>query len=168
MNYYAIPPLIVGIIIFAIGFFVYSSNKEAKTHKIFALFCLSMSIWLICYSNMYINYYKPQVALTWARTGFIGVVFLSVFAYQFVLSLAKKKEPLFEKILLYTLGLLSIILSQNSLVYEGYKEYFWGIYPTAGPLYFYFLIAFILLTGRGTFITILCDNSFYRWNDRGC
>ena len=85
MNPYAIPPLIIDVIITVIGLFVFLKNRTAKLNIVFSLFCFSMTIWLFGYTNMYLSK-ESTVALKWARMGFLGIIFIPVFAYHFIIT----------------------------------------------------------------------------------
>ena len=111
----------------------------------FSLLCYSMVWWLICYSAMYLSA-TPLRALSWARTGFIGVFFIPIFAYQFIINFLGVKYS--NKILLlgfYTLSIPAIILSRTKYIYNDIVLHSWGYYPTAGRYYLVFLVMYGLL-----------------------
>lgn len=154
MNIYAIPPLITDFLILIIGILVYLGKPYARTNQIFCLFCLSMVIWLSGYSLMYLSG-NGISALTWARFGFIGISFIPILAYHFIAEFIEKPPSKMVLFFLYMFATISVLFGQSKLVYQGIANYFWGYYPSAGPIYFLFLSAFIVLFGHGTFILFI-------------
>ena len=148
MNPYAVPPFITSLIILSVGLFVLYKNKKSKINKTFALFCFSMAWWLLAYTGVYLSGNEIQ-ALFWARIGFIGVIFIPILTYHFVVSFLNLDR---QKILvwMYLSGLPSLMFSQSSYIYESVKPHFWGYYPSAGSLYIFFVIMF-----SGVFLRVI-------------
>ncbi len=143
MNPYAIPPLITAFIISSVGVFVLCKNYKSKTNKTFALFCFSLTWWLLSYSGVYLSTNATN-ALFLARIGFMGIIFIPICAYHFVISFLniEEKKPLIG---LYLASLPSLLLSHSSYIYKGVKLHFWGYYPEAGSLYIFFMGFFVLI-----------------------
>ena len=152
MNIYAIPPLLTGLILTIIGLLVFLKNKTSKLNIIFSLFSLSMVIWLFGYTNMYLSK-EPSTALKWARIGFLGIIFIPVFAYHFIITFLNLKRKIILPII-YVLTIPSLLLSQTNYIYSGIKEHFWGYYPVAGRIYFVFLSMFGVLFIRGVLLLV--------------
>lgn len=152
MNFYAIPPLITALILFSLGLFVFFKNKKSKSNIIFCLFSLSMVLWLFGYTNMYLSK-NIFSALRWARIGFIGIVFIPIFAYHFITSFLNLKKKIMLAII-YTLAIPSLLLSQTDYIYSGIKKHFWGYYPTAGKIYIFFLVMFAILFTQGVLLLL--------------
>jgi len=150
MNPYAFPPLITDAILISIGLFVFLKNKTSKINIIFSLFAFSMAVWLFGYVNMYLSK-DTYTALRWARIGFLGIIFIPVFAYHFIISFLNLKRKIVLPII-YLLAIPSLLLSQTNLIYSGIKEHFWGYYPTAGKIYILFLLMFGILFTRGVLL----------------
>jgi len=153
MNPYAIPPLITEIILLLIGLSVYLKNRTSKPNIIFSLFSFSMAVWLFGFTNMYLSR-NPATALRWARIGFLGISFIPVFAYHFIIVFLNLKRKIVLPII-YLFAILSLFLSQTNYIYGGIKEHFWGYYPTAGKIYFVFLLMFGVLFTRGVSLLII-------------
>ena len=141
MNFFALPLLITDVILAVMGFFVLFKNIRSQLNVTFFLFCLSMVVWLSGFSAMYLTK-DPLVALQYARIGFLGVVFIPVFAYHFVITILNLKNNFFLYII-YILSALAIIASRTPYVYSSITRHFWGYYPVAGKFYFVFLVMFI-------------------------
>jgi len=152
MNTYAIPPLIADVLLIGIGLFVFFKNKSSKLNIIFSLFSFSMAGWLFGYTNMYLS--KDAVAaLKWARIGFLGIIFIPIFAYHFIISFLNLKRKIVLPVI-YLLAIPSLFLSQTDYIYSGIKEHFWGYYPTAGKIYIFFLLMFAILFTRGVLLLL--------------
>lgn len=153
MNIYAIPPLITDLILIGIGLFVFLKNRHSKLNILFSLFSFSMAFWLFGYTNMYLTK-DAVVALKWARLGFVGIIFIPILAYHFIISFLNLKRR-FVLPLIYLLSIPSLILSQTNYIYSGIKEHFWGYYPTAGKIYILFLLMFGILFTRGVLLLLI-------------
>jgi len=151
MNPYAIPPLITGIILALIGFFVFLKNTKSPVNIIFCLFCYSMVWWLAGYVLMYLSH-DDLHALAWARFGFIGIIFIPIFAYHFITVFLNIKLKRAILLCLYGLTLPSLIFSQSNLIYKSITTHFWGYYPVAGKYYFAFLTMFATLFSYGVWL----------------
>lgn len=155
MNLYAVPPIITGVLIFIIGLIVYFNNRKAKANIIFSLFCLSMVVWLFGFCMMYLSGDDALWALRWARLGFIGIGFIPILAFHFILVFTNKPNHKLLIPTLYVAGAISVLAGQTDLVYSGVGRYFWGFYPVAGPLYFIFLLMFAILFSYGIVLLFL-------------
>ena len=151
MNPYAIPPLVTGIILAAIGLFVFFNNRSSKVVIIFFLFCLSMVWWLFGYTLMYSNT-NSTLALAWARIGFLGIIFIPIFAFHFIITFLNIIVGRTFLLILYLLSVPSIILSRTNYIYSGIITHFWGFYPTAGKYYIIFLMMFAVLFSSGVWL----------------
>jgi len=154
MNLFALPPFITDILIFLIGLLVILKSSRTRTNIIFFLFCLSMNIWLTFYTLMYISL-DPVQAIIFARLGFLGIIFIPLLAYHFIVTFLNQAPQKRVLIPLYTVGLSSVFATPTNLVYNGVAVYFWGFYPTAGSLYFIFLAAFAILFTYGIILLLL-------------
>ncbi|KAF0133849.1 MAG: putative histidine kinase [Candidatus Saganbacteria bacterium] len=152
MNYFAVPPLLTGILILFIGLFVFLNNRKFVTNIVFSCFCVSMSIWLVSFALMYYFNDNPVLALKWARFGFIGIIFIPIFAYHFINTFINSRQPKWVMPSLYILGSFFVSLSQSNYIYSGVNKYFWGYYPVAGHFYLIYLIMFVLLFTYGIFL----------------
>lgn len=142
MNYYAIPLFVTFVLLLGEGYFVFRNNPKSKQNALFALFCLSLCVWLFCFGMMYLTR-DEKWALFWARNGFFGIVFVPILAYHFVASFVGAKK---DKILLglYLSSIPSLLVFRTNLVYEKVVLHFWGYYPQAGKFYSVFLICFLV------------------------
>ncbi|NLE65685.1 MAG: hypothetical protein GX606_07215 [Elusimicrobia bacterium] len=140
VNPFSIPVLCSLCAILFAAIFVLWRGREVFTNRIFSLFCFNSCLWLFGYFMMY-NTRDPDLALAWARLGFIGVAFLPVLGIHFIVSILGLKRHVLLNIA-YVWTFVSGYLSSTPLIYNGIEKYFWGFYPTAGRLYFIFLSMF--------------------------
>jgi signal transduction histidine kinase len=140
MNFYALPPILTAGVIAIAGVVVYLRNPTSRIHIRFALFCLSMFVWLFGFIGMYLSPDEAN-ALWWARLGFAGITFIPVFEYHFILAFLGLKQRAVLAVL-YLLAFVGLPLSRTPLVYNGIWQGFWGNYPSAGPLYIIFPLTF--------------------------
>jgi len=142
MSLFAIGPLVVSLLTLCFGIFVYFINKKAKLNRIFCLLCMSVFIWAFGYSQMYNTRNNYLLALFWVRVGYVGVVFIPVFTYHFIATFLELKRNPFVLRFIYLLGISFLFISRTNLFLHGGYTYFWGYYPTAGPLYIFFVLFF--------------------------
>lgn len=142
-NPYAIPPLFTATTLLIIALIVFLKGARTYLKTVFALFCLSISIWLFGFSAMYLSPDK-NIALIWARIGFYGVLFIPTLAYHFILIFTQSKKR-FLLTTLYAYSIPILLLISTNYIYKDIAIYFWGYYPVAGSLYFIFVIAFFCI-----------------------
>jgi len=137
--------LISGVIILFLGVFVLLRNVHSKINIVFFLFTFSAFIWLFCFSFMYMNV-DVNAALTWAKLGDIGILYLPIFAYYFIIVLLNIDKGIYKNILYgaFILSLPILLLSQTNCFLIGIRTYNWGHYPLAGPLYILLIMFFSL------------------------
>lgn len=142
MNLFAIPPFITSIFLLFLGGIIYLKNRKSKPNIVFTCLCLSLFVWLFGYTEMYLSK-DTQSALFWARNGFIGIIFIPILVYHFVVSFLKIKRSYFL-LFLYLSSIPALILHRTNHIYVGVAEHFWGYYPVAGSGYIFFLLLFTL------------------------
>lgn len=143
MGLYAVGPLLVAVVTLGFGLFVFISNPKAKRNLLFFGLCVSVFFWAFGYSQMYNAVGHDARALTWARFGYIGVPFIPVFVYHFIITLLELKPSRLAIYVVYSLGVVFLIISRTDFFLRGmYNHYFWGSYPKAGPLYITFVAFF--------------------------
>jgi len=137
--------LLTGFIILSMGIFVFLKDKTSKTNRVFGLFCLSVFTWLFMFSLMYLSP-DSKTALFWARLGDIGIIFLPIWAYYFIIVILNRDRKPFSTIFVVFCLLAApiLVLSQTKYLLSGIKHFFWGYYPIAGPLYWIPISFFIL------------------------
>ncbi len=136
-----IPPLISAIFVFGLGIFVYFEKPKSKLNVIFALLCLSVSIWLFGTFMMFLSKDNDPKAIFWDRFIYIGVVFVPSLFYHFSLEFRKinRKKLL---ILSYILSFIFLVISRTDYFVSGLFKYPWGVHTQAQFFHHIFLIFF--------------------------
>ena len=81
------------------------------------------------------------------RVGYLFILFLPTTFYHFVTEVAARRE---RPVLLASYGMclvLAVLLPGNEVI-AGYRHYFFGYYPSAGPLHPLHVVQTVLLAGR--------------------
>jgi len=138
---FGFPPAITSLVVLIFGIISITRKPPKLLYRVFAGFCLTVSIWAFFYSLLYLN--DPIYALRLARLGYIAIVFIPAFAFHFTLLFVEIDLKPYV-VLAYILSFVFLPISQTSYFLSGAKVFFWGPYPIAGPLYIYFVIFFVI------------------------
>ena len=140
-NWYAMPVLIVGLLMLLIGIFILLQNKRSRVNFSFFLIGVCGFLWFLGIAGTYAAS-TPEIALAiYRNVTFLGVALIAPCTHYFSatwLGLFKKQKVairagLFFGAAFYIVGLFS------PLSFPGVTRYFWGFYPVYGPLNRYFL-----------------------------
>lgn len=146
INIFSIPPFIVSILILLLGSFVYIKNKKASPNKAYLLLCLTVFLWLFSDSIVFSFVKEGQLLNFWTRLVLLGVTFIPVTFYHFVVTLLKLNKHRNILRAIYLIGLLFIfLLFFTNLYISGYNKFFWGYYPKAGAIFYLDLLFYSLL-----------------------
>lgn len=149
-SWWSLPPLLAALYYLFIGTFVLVKNTRSELHISFFIQAFASFLWLISYGVCYLST-TPELALFWARNGYLGVMFNSLGIYHFCVVFTESHR---QKKLVYSLyGLMVIFLlfSRCDFFLSGVIKRFWGYYPVrGGPLYDVFLFIFVLYWVMGT------------------
>jgi signal transduction histidine kinase/MFS family permease len=146
-NWYAIPVLIVGVLMFLTGLFILLQNRRSRVNFSFFLIGVCGLFWFLGIAGTYAAK-TPEIALAVYRTvTFLGVALIAPCTHYFSatwLGLFKRQKVairtgIFFGAAFYVVGLFS------SRSFSGVYHYFWGFYPIYGPLNQYFLGFFFLV-----------------------
>ncbi len=134
------------------NFLVYFKNRQSLVNRTFAIFGVSIFLWLFCFAIAYkVN--DEWIKLLFFRLGYVGIIFIPINFYAFVFYLLESKKYKFVVTLNYFLGLLFVIqhFLISSLV-KGMYSYPWGYYPnTFSTAHIIFLAYFLLLFNVSNF-----------------
>jgi len=149
INPYAIPPLISAALIFSAGCVTLRKNHKASLNRIFFALCCATTPWLSFYG---INYqltttgYPSYLINFHYRVAYCGVAFISIIMFHYVVAFLDLKWAKTWNIINYIYGaIVSVLILKTNLIINGVYQFFWGLYPQAGPLHPYFLSYFISL-----------------------
>jgi|GEM_PF-609612 len=147
LNFYAVPLVVVGLLMFLTGLYIFLHNKHSRANFSFFLICLCGLFWFFGNAATY-SARTPEAALAFYRAvTFLGVALIAPCVYYFSaswLNLFDKQKAgvrtaLFLGAAFYIVGLFS------PRSFPGVRHYFWGYYPVYGPLNYYFLGYFYLV-----------------------
>ena len=140
---YVIGVAIAGMINTYVGFTVYFKNRRALPNILYCFLSLAFALW--CYAwvaLMSVNYINENLAYYFARLLNFGAIFIPVFYFHWVLSILEiVKEK--KKILVfgYIVSLVFAAVSWTKLYVKGvHPILFFSFWPTAGPLYKWYLL----------------------------
>jgi len=145
MNIYSIPPLIVFVLFFLSGLFVFIKNTKSLLNITFAAEWMCVAVWLFGYVIVY-NTRDIDVALLWCRVVYVGVIFLPAFFYHFTSKLLRLQKNRIYIILHYSLSFIFLwcLFFTNKLV-TGVSNFFWGYQTKVGFLHNFYLAWFVIL-----------------------
>jgi signal transduction histidine kinase len=155
MSVYIILPLISGIFVLFCGFLVLSKNRKLKVNQIFFFFTVTVTIWLLATFVMFLSKTDEQ-AIFWDRIVYIGVVFIPITFYHFVLLFTKIKNQKRVLYLGYFLSFIFLILSRTNYFLEDLYKYSWGVHTQARFFHHIFLAFF-------AFYICLSFSNIYRY-----
>jgi signal transduction histidine kinase len=146
-NSYAIPPLIVSLLIFSIGVFALWQNKRSPVNIAFFLQCFSVAIWIFGISFVYLSRLQ-ETALLWYRyVTFLGVS--TIMPGFSLLAIAWSGELRHKKMLAVTnyiipLSFYFLAVTTNVIIdSHNARVCFWGFYPIYKPAAFLFILVYI-------------------------
>lgn len=150
---------LIGIFYFATSIFTavaafttLSRKSKSDVNIYFALLCLSITLWLFGFGNMFISKSEYN-ALIWSKIGFTGIAFVAVFLLRFVYAFTKKIVNTGTFAVFYIFSFAAVILNFTSgLFISGVSEKFSGFYPQAG-------ILLILIPFQLIFFIYLCSKN---------
>lgn len=153
ISIYSIPPFCSATLALSLGIFVLIKNRKSYSNISLAFLCFSIAIWLYSYSICYSSK-DAGVALFWARTSYLGIIFIPLSLLQFSLSVMQidKKRLL---TIFYLFAFIFVVLSRTNLFFSHVQKYFWGYYPRVAVLYHFFLIYFIGVYSYCTYVLVM-------------
>lgn len=149
-NWYAVPVLVVGILMFLISLFILSQNRRSSVNLSFFLIGLCGLLW---FSGIFATYSAktPGAALFSYRVlTFFGVSLIAPCVYYFSATWLNLFEKQKRTIGLSFLGGLAfyIVGLFSHWSFPGVRQYFWGFYPVYGPINYGFMLFFFLVLAR--------------------
>ncbi|MDI6703186.1 MAG: HD domain-containing protein [bacterium] len=140
---HSIIPFFAGILTLFIGIFVLSKGTKREVNKRFCYFAICGAIWSFRLLGGFLIPVK-EYAIIWLTALSIGVIFIPITFYQFVLAVTgdytkiKKVLRLFG----YIGGLILLLLTYSGFFVKDAIKVYGGYYPVGGGLTNYFFILF--------------------------
>jgi len=150
-NPHAVGVMVVSVLIFSIGLFIFFQVKKSIKNVAFFLLCTSLSLWLFGTGMVYLSA-LPETALLWYKClTFLGVVSIMPSAYLFSVasagSLARQRGFVFVSFVISYVFYFAALFTDKFIT--GPKLYFWGYYPHYEVANLFFLIFYLAV-----FITV--------------
>ncbi len=147
LSLYALPYLITAVLIFSLGFFVFSHNQKSLSNRSYLCLCSSVFLWLIC-NYFAISAQDPKTGLFFSKTVYIGVTLIPPSMYFFAvawLDLFERRKLIVA--LNYLVGFIFIILILFTDKFViGVYHHFFGYFSKLGPLSAVYLLYFFCVS----------------------
>jgi len=151
---YTIPPFLSSALFFILGVFIYLNNRKSSVNRTFALICFVTFWWQFSWFILF-NTQNEVLASYLVKIGHIGIIFIPIFCFHFILSFLQQISKFvskFDKFLLYSsysIGLLfEVILVTTNYFIDGFYKYFWGFYPKVGIVHTFYILLLTVLVSR--------------------
>ena len=152
MMFFALSGLINGLSATVLGAFVLARRPESSLHKIYALFCFSISVWSYSYFQ-WLTAHDANAALFWARGLMVGAIFIPVTAFHHLLKLINKKiSRRFIQVNYLLSGFLCLTSVSPWIVRDVTQKNSFAFWPNPGPLFHVHLLQFAVLALWGLWI----------------
>lgn len=152
MNPYSIAPLLAGTLALLLGIFVLFNNRTDRLNRLFCGICVAIFVWLGAFSLGY-SISDPRLALSVFRSAYLGVCLIPVLSLNLHLEFVGLYRPKLMAAL-YVLSVFFLLTVPTPLFFSTVKQYYWGYYPQAGPLYPFFIFYFgSLLVSSSSILT---------------
>ena len=141
---YCIPYVLVAVLVFIFGFFIFSFERDSRLHQAVWCLCISSALWLAGHS-MILNCNVEETVLFWARIQYMGLIFVA--ANIFYISIAYTNRYAQEQKFVWGLYAMAVFLSiftTSPLFIEGVRVHPWGFSADTGTLFSIFIL-FVLL-----------------------
>ncbi len=143
-NPYAVPVMVVGILVLATGIFILKQNRASRANFSFFILCLFIFVWLSGFSLIY-SITNPGLAVQiYRHYTFLGVIGIasSIYFFSVVWLDFWEKQKRFV-VFGYAASFLFYILAFTTNHVATYTQrFFWGFYPRYGILGAAFFVLF--------------------------
>jgi len=143
ISYFAFSGFLNFVVSVFIGILVYLKGKDKMENKIFALLTLSAAFWSFGYYFWQVST-KENSALFWSRFLMVGVIFIPIFYFHFIVTFLDLTEK-YKKALYggYSLSFLFLILDFTPYFVRNVEpELFFPFWPKPGIFFHHFLLLF--------------------------
>ena len=155
-NPYAIPGMVVSILIFSIGLFVLLQNRRSLVSAAFFFQCSSVALWVFGMSLVYLSR-AQETALIWYRYfTFLGVTNImpsfSFLAITWAGEFSKKKLFITSNYLISFICYYFAVTTSHIISPYEMRAYFWGLYPIYKPWALVFIFIYTAQFTAGLYI----------------
>lgn len=138
-------PLVGSLLCFAFGAFVWSRATRRTANILFLALCVALAYWLFGAFQMRVHAAHAELALSWNRFAYIGLVFLPALMLHLTLELTKNRS---ERLLLgfaYASGAVFLALSRTQYFLQGFNDFSAASHGRAEAGFHLFLAAAALI-----------------------
>ncbi len=152
MYWFALSGLVNALSATVLGTFVFVRTPDNSLHRIYALFCVAISIWSYAYF-FWLTADQESAALFWSRTLMVGAIFIPITAFHHLIKLINTRIPRGVIIGNYALSFLLAAASFGPWIAKSVtqKDIF-PYWPIPGPLFHLHLMQFAVLAVWGLLI----------------
>jgi hypothetical protein len=151
---YSILPAFVSALFLGFGLYVLVTEGVTRLSTPFALMCVATFFWQGTWAFLF-QTTSADVAGALVKVGYLFILFLPTTFYHFVTEVAGRRGE--RRLLLVSYGLcvlLAILLLTGDEVVAGFRMYFFGPYPKAGPLHPIHVLQTVFLAGRSGWLLV--------------
>jgi len=134
-SFYSLPVLVVGVLNGGLGIATLRRERASVVSVTFCAMTLSTTLWLLSFAAVY-STGDPSVARAWVLVEHFGLVLIPTTVFLFsaaVTGQLQEKQAFAWFSGAYAMALFGIVVGSDRLL-TGVHHYFWGYYPTYGPL----------------------------------
>lgn len=144
MTLYSVPPLFGSVLFSLLALFILSSKPRSISKLLLGLLCFETTLWQICWLVSFYIRIPIYISLV-AKIAYLSITFLPFTFYHFISTFIEKKQITRSVMLFYSIGLILVsLLFTTDLYVAGYREFTWGNFASAGPMYPIFMIVAII------------------------
>ena len=152
MYLFALSGLLNGLSATVLGAFVFMRKPESALHKVYAFFCLSISVWSYAYF-FWLTADEESAALFWSRILMAAAIFIPITAFHHLIKLINIRIPRRVIVSNYAFSLILALSNFGPWIVKSVtqKDMF-SYWPNPGVLFHLHLLQFAVLAVWGLFI----------------
>src|SRR3989338_6051208 len=164
MSLYSLPPFTVGLTCFLVGVVVAFKGRPRPANFIYSSVTFSIAIWFLGYAVAY-SCQEPSSVLPWVKIAYVGIIFIPITFYHFVVSFLGLKREIRFAHSCYLLGFIFVLLNFFSEDFvSGLYHYPWGYHTKVGFSHNFYLPLFFILNLRGFLLLYLASRGRFGVN----
>lgn len=159
VSWYSLPPFAVGLTCLLVGVLVGLKGRPRPANFIYSLLTCSIAIWFIAYALAY-SCHDPADALRWVKIAYIGIIFIPITFYHFVVTFLELRRERRWVIASYLLGMMFVLLDFGTDTFvSGLYHYPWGYHTKVGFMHNFYLPLFFGLNLRGFWLLYVASKA---------
>lgn len=152
MNFYALFPTLISIIILSLGIFVFVKNSKIKTNEKFLVLCCLFSLWFlslvfICWENN-----NNLFSLLLSKLALLGMIFVPVIFFHIVLLFLQNQLSKYIKYLYVFSFFLFFTDFLTGLFFKDLYLNSWGYFPFARKIFIFLIVQLFSLAILSIFL----------------